>query len=46
MHHDEPAEDYPPIETRTDGATAWSTALSLLLVSLLALMLLHSCVRT
>jgi len=46
MHHDEPADDYPPIETRSDGATAWSTALPLLLVSLLALMLLHSCVRT
>ena len=46
MHHDEPADDYPPIETRADGASAWSTAMPLLLVSLLALMLLHSCVRT
>jgi hypothetical protein len=45
MHHDEPADDYPPIETRRDGATGWSTALPLLLVSLLGLMLLHSCVR-
>jgi hypothetical protein len=43
MHHDEPAREYPPIETRTDGGTGWATALPLLLVGLLSLMLLHSC---
>jgi hypothetical protein len=46
MHHDEPAGDTPHIETRSDGGTGWSTALPLLLVGLLALMLLHSCMRT
>jgi len=46
MHHNEPTRDYPPIQTRADDATRWSIALPLLLVSLLALMLLHSCIRT
>jgi hypothetical protein len=45
MHHDKPADDYPPIEARTDDATSWSTAVPLLLVGLLALMLLHSCMH-
>jgi hypothetical protein len=45
MHHDEPATDCPPIETRSDGTTRWSAALPLLLVGLLALMLLSSCMR-
>jgi hypothetical protein len=46
MHHDEPAGDTPHIETRSDVGTGWSTALPLLLLGLLALMLLHSCMRT
>jgi hypothetical protein len=46
MHHDEPATEYPPIQTRADGATGWSVALPLLLVGALVLMLLHSCMRT
>jgi hypothetical protein len=45
MHHEKPADDYPPIETRADGANDWSAAVPLLLVSLLALMLLHSCMH-
>jgi len=45
MQHDEPADDFPPIETRSDGGTGWPAALPLLLVGLLALMLLHSCMR-
>ena len=45
MKHDEPGPESPPIETRADGATAWSVALPLAAVSALALMLLHSCMR-
>ena len=44
MHHDEHAREFPPIGTRTDGATRWSTALPLLLLGLLALMLLQTCI--
>jgi hypothetical protein len=40
-HH---PREYPPVQTRRDGAGAWSTALPLLLVGLLALLLLRSCI--
>jgi hypothetical protein len=45
MHHnDHHDREFPPIQTRRDGMSAWSTALPLLLVGLLALMLLRSCI--
>jgi hypothetical protein len=43
MHHDDHASEYPPIQTRHDGASRWSTSLPLLLLGLLALMLLQTC---
>ena len=45
MHHDDhDAREFPPIHLRRDSGGAWSTALPLLLVGLLALMLLRSCI--
>jgi hypothetical protein len=44
MHHDEHAREFPPIQTRRDGTTRWSTALPVLLLGLLALMLLQTCI--
>jgi hypothetical protein len=48
MHHDESTDsaDIPPIGTRTDEPGGWTVAVPLLLLALLALMLLHSCVRS
>ena len=43
MHHDEHPREYPPVQTRHDGASRWSTSLPLLLLGLLALMLLQTC---
>jgi hypothetical protein len=40
-HH---PREFPPVQTRRDGAGAWTTALPLLLVGLLALLLLRSCI--
>lgn len=46
MHHDEPTpDDVPPIADRDDAPEQWSSLWSLLLLALLALMLLHACVR-
>jgi hypothetical protein len=46
MHDDEdPAREVPPIVDRDDAPEQWSSLWSLLLLGLLALMLLHACVR-
>jgi hypothetical protein len=45
MHYDDqPAREFPPIETRRDGENAWSTVVPLLLLGMLATMLLRSCI--
>ncbi|HQR54396.1 MAG TPA: hypothetical protein PLW72_00305 [Burkholderiaceae bacterium] len=43
MHHDEHPREFPPVQTRDDGASRGSSALPLLLLGLLALMLLQTC---
>ena len=50
MHHDEHPRQYPPLQTRRDGASRWSTAVPLLLLTALVLvslaMVRRAAVRT
>jgi len=44
MRDNRDAREFPPIQTRRDAGSGWSTALPLLLLGALAIMLLRSCI--